>query len=71
MHANSIHKNCSKLFLSERFFFILKIPQLESHVFRQPRPQGFSLKKWVGPTHFLREEPWGRGWFSVCCKRDA
>ena len=29
----------------------------------QPRPQGFSLKKWVGrPTHFLREKPWGRGW---------
>ena len=27
----------------------------------QPRPQGFSLKKWVGrekgPTHFLREKP--------------
>ena len=23
---------------------------------RQPRPQGFSLKKWVG-----REKPWGRG----------
>ena len=31
--------------------------------FLQPRPQGFSLKKWVGrPTHFLREKPWGRGW---------
>ena len=29
----------------------------------QPRPQGFSLKKWVGwPTHFSREKPWGRGW---------
>ena len=29
----------------------------------QPRPQGFSLKTWVGrPTHFLREKPWGRGW---------
>ena len=23
----------------------------------QPRPQGFSLKKWV-----LKEKPWGRGW---------
>ena len=23
----------------------------------QPRPQGFSLKKWVG-----REKPWRRGW---------
>ena len=23
----------------------------------QPRPQGFSLKKWVG-----WEKPWGRGW---------
>ena len=29
-------------------------------LFDQPRPQGFSLKKW--PTH-LREKPWGRG----CC----
>ena len=29
---------------------------------RQPRPQGFSLKKWVGLTHFLWEKPWGRGW---------
>ena len=28
----------------------------------QPRPQGFSLKKWVGPTHFLREKSWGRDW---------
>ena len=27
-----------------------------SHVLRQPRPQGFFLKKWV------REKPWGRGW---------
>ena len=32
----------------------------------QPRPQGFSRKKWVGPApggaiHFLREKPWGRG----------
>ena len=26
----------------------------------QPRPQGFSFKK-MGPTHFLREKPWGRG----------
>ena len=25
---------------------------------KQPRPQGFSLKKWVG------EKPWGRGWVS-------
>ena len=32
----------------------------------QPRPQGFSLKKWVGRlTHFLREKPWGRGWFPL------
>ena len=47
----------------------------------QPRPQGFSLKKWVGrengwgvtsrcqglfpPTHFLREKPWGRGCFLI------
>ena len=30
-------------------------------LYGQPRPQGFSLKKWVGPTHFLREKRWGRG----------
>ena len=30
--------------------------------FSQPRPQGFSLKNWVGrPTHFLRVKSWGRG----------
>ena len=23
----------------------------------QPRPQSFSVKKWVGPTQFLRERP--------------
>jgi len=28
-----------------------------ARVHSQPRPQGFSLKKWVG-----RERPWGRGW---------
>ena len=28
----------------------------------EPRPQGFTPKKWVGrPTQFLREKPWGRG----------
>ena len=32
----------------------------------QPRPQGFSLKKMGGPTHFLREKPWGRGWVMIC-----
>ena len=33
-----------------------------THLPAQPRPQGFSLKKWVGrPTHFLREKPWERG----------
>ena len=27
----------------------------------QPRPQGFSVNKWVGrPNHLLREKPWGR-----------
>ena len=35
----------------------------------QPRPQGFSLKKWVvafsRPTHFLREKLWGRGWGKI------
>ena len=40
-------------------------------LFNQPRPQGFSLKKWVGsrpfpgPTHFLREKPWGRGCYLI------
>ena len=32
------------------------IPNSLSDNLRQPRPQGFSLKKWVG-----REKPWGRG----------
>ena len=27
----------------------------DRRVLGQPRPQGFSLKKW--------EKPWGRGWF--------
>ena len=32
----------------------------------QPRPQGFSLEKWVGhPIHFLREKPWGRVGFNA------
>ena len=37
--------------------------------FSQPRPQGFSLKNWVGrPTHFLGVKPWGRGSvFLVSC----
>ena len=30
-------------------------PNLDGH--DQPRPQGFSLKKWVGPTQFLRKNP--------------
>ena len=37
----------------------------------QPRPQGFSLKKWVGrPTHFSREKPWGRGWLALLSLRE-
>ena len=41
-------------------------PLSSAEVPAQPRPQGFSLKKWVGrPTHFLREKPWGRGWFPL------
>ena len=35
----------------------------------QPRPRGFSLKKWVvafsRPTHFLREKLWGREWGKI------
>ena len=30
--------------------------------FGQPCPQGFSLKGWSRPTHFLREKPWGQGY---------
>ena len=30
----------------------------------QPRPQGFSLKKWVG-----RDGPWGRGWAIAKCQQ--
>ena len=43
----------------------------------QPRPQDFSLKKWLGrPTHFLREKHWGRGcpngWTCSCgCAGDS
>ena len=33
-------------------------------MFQQPRPQGFSLKKWVGRKRETREKPWGRGWCS-------
>ena len=34
----------------------------------QPRPQGFSLKKWVGrEIYFLREKPWGRGCHPETC----
>ena len=41
-------------------------PLSSAEVPAQPRPQGFFLKKWVGrPTHFLREKPWGRGWFPL------
>ena len=25
-------------------------------------PRAFPLKNGCGPTHFLREKPWGRGW---------
>ena len=32
----------------------------------QPRPQGFSLKKWVG-----REKPWGRGCRSQSSSRNV
>ena len=36
--------------------------------FCQPRPQGFSLKKWVGREKaysFFEGKPWGRGWLFV------
>ena len=29
-------------------------------------PRAFPLKKWVGPTQFLRERPWGRGCAGRC-----
>ena len=44
-----------------RLTFPFKLKRGACKTLRQPRPQGFSLKKWVGPTHFLREKPWGRG----------
>ena len=40
----------------------------------QPHPQGFFLNGWG--THFLREKPWGRGWYKLAsqeylgCTRD-
>ena len=37
--------------------FLDELPNFYFDTFSQPRPQGFSLKKWVG-----REKPWGRGW---------
>ena len=41
-------------------------PLSSAEVPAQPRPQGFSLKKSVGrPTHFLKEKPWGLGWFPL------
>ena len=73
-------------------FFISTIPLPELHQKllnswstymgkNQPRPQGFSLKKWVvagahpfdrllvvafsRPTHFLREKLWGREWGKI------
>ena len=53
------------IFFSSRNFSIVIIN--DSLGYDQARPQGFSLKKWVGwdffrPTHFLRENPWWRGW---------
>ena len=41
----------SNMYLSEFYFFCFTA-YFQATV--QPRPQGFSLKKWVGP--------WGRGW---------
>ena len=43
-----------------------RLEKVLEHSSPQTRPQGFSLKEWVGrevsrPTHLLREKPWGRG----------
>ena len=58
-------KKATKLLLYNTICICFHVQwSFNDHVLYQPRPQGFSLKKWVGrPTHFLREEPWGRGWF--------
>ena len=48
---------CSRAFIS-RSYENRSIMSL----FGQPRPQGFSLKKWLFPPHpFIRDTPWGRG----------
>ena len=48
-------KNYKFLFWS-RCYWAIKIEARESHLIdkAQPRPQGFSLKKWVGPTHIFK-----------------
>ena len=47
--------------------YAVRIKQERSvHIRTQPRPQGFSLKKWVG-----REKPWGRGWYAHTPVRTA
>ena len=47
-----------------RFCFVLLCiwKQFPSTSPQQPRPHGFSIKKWVGPNLFFEEKPWGRGW---------
>ena len=49
MHANSIHKNCSKLFLSERFFSFWKFLN-SNHTFSVNLvPRAFPSKNGWGP----------------------
>ena len=61
---------CLHLDLQHSFSFKEGTPQntckttlgFNKAIYTQPRPQGFSLKKWVGrSTLFLREKPWGQG----------
>ena len=40
------------------FCFVVKIFNLV--------PRAFPSKNGGGPTHFLREKPWGRGWLILC-----
>ena len=55
--------------------YAVRIKQERSvHIRTQPRPQSFPLKNgWGGksPTHFLREKPWGRGWYAHTPVRTA
>ena len=57
MHANSIHKNCSKLFLSERFFSFWKFLN-SNHMFSVNLvPRAFPSKNGWAPPIFWGKSP--------------